>query len=309
MIGRGSSLYSRMGIEQETSSDEEDTNVSSPVTPDSQIRSRALSLEEGSSKSSLSFTCRSARRIERQSGYPYEDGDASSFGSLAGWGVICNGEDGQEVVERGGENHETGVGSDERAFSSPNACCAPHSAWPAVSSSFTEQTSDSYGSFLRYIGTADIESSSPTMSEEQFDALPDWSDVEDDPEYDTFFVKQPVSWSSTASSSASDPVINEDSMASRRAYELSGYPRSSMVHSHESPTSLVPETVERASVTGRGEKRKQLEPDELGSASKRVKRTVERRRRRRRRLPTATTRVGRHGGLTPSSACEITGVI
>ncbi|KAF1849539.1 uncharacterized protein K460DRAFT_365426 [Cucurbitaria berberidis CBS 394.84] len=129
---------------------------------------------------------------------------------------------------------------------------ALHNGPLTAAPSLTEQSNDSHESFLRYIETPNAEIAIPFVSEEDFDALPDWSEVEDEAEYNTCFIKQPFLWSPTASSSS----IHLLTMASPAVHIPSGYPRAS----------LAPRADRQTPVKERGEKRKQSEPHDLGSA-------------------------------------------
>jgi hypothetical protein len=67
--------------------------------------------------------------------------------------------------------------------------------------SFTRRSFDSCDLFLESIGLLVAKDDHETIGDEDFDNLPDWSDVEDDPEYNVFFEKPEYQWSESAASS------------------------------------------------------------------------------------------------------------
>ncbi|KAB2111582.1 hypothetical protein AG0111_0g1025 [Alternaria gaisen] len=67
--------------------------------------------------------------------------------------------------------------------------------------SFTRRSFDSCDLFLESIGLLVAKDDHETIVDEDFDNLPDWSDVEDDPEYNVFFEKPEYQWSENAASS------------------------------------------------------------------------------------------------------------
>jgi hypothetical protein len=140
-------------------------------------RSPALSLSSKSSTSTRSFACRSARRIERkhETAEDAQD-DVSCFGSLSGWGI------------GGGRT----------------------SAGPAMLSRFsiecgTVHTARTLDPLAKEDKPAFI------ISNVEFNALPDWSDVEDDPEHNVHFEQDSDIWSvsSMASSNNVAPGIDK----------------------------------------------------------------------------------------------------
>jgi hypothetical protein len=139
-----------------------------------QSSSRTLSLASTSSDSTWSFACQSARRIKREHerGYQSEDdGSEGSFGSLSGWGVTIHDNTSVQQAPEVPENIVT---------------CPPNS-----SAGLNEQV------FV--------------ISDAEFDALPDWSDVEDEPEYNAPLVKDTEVWSVT-SIAESDAVHTQQTL-------------------------------------------------------------------------------------------------
>lgn len=67
--------------------------------------------------------------------------------------------------------------------------------------SFTRRSFDSCDLFLESIGLLVAKNDHETIGDEDFDNLPDWSDVEDDPEYNVFFEELEYQWSESAASS------------------------------------------------------------------------------------------------------------
>ena len=74
--------------------------------------------------------------------------------------------------------------------------------------SFTLLSADSCDLFLESIGLPILDESLHRVDDEDFEALPDWSDVEDDPEYNEF-VEEQFRWSATNSSCSSNPSMQE----------------------------------------------------------------------------------------------------
>jgi hypothetical protein len=114
-----------------------------------QSRSHTLSLSSRSSPSTWSFACYSARRLEREHDDAISD-SGSSFGSLSGWGVTT------------GENENLEQLTGE-AICGETQDALPDTL-PSHGPSFKQDTDD-------------------------FDILPDWAIVEDDPDYNVQFVR------------------------------------------------------------------------------------------------------------------------
>jgi hypothetical protein len=175
--------------------------------------SRTLSLTSASSDSSWSFACRSARRIEQKHTRKEEGkvfGDEPKDDSCAFQSTI--------VVHRFDHPQRNTFYRpircslpDEKPMEPP--CVPDGEAYtnstltrlirhPKKTHSFTRRSIDSADVFLWSIGIRIPGAKFTRMSDEEFDNLPDWSDVEDDPEYDTV-EKRSCCWSSTASSCSS----------------------------------------------------------------------------------------------------------
>lgn len=133
--------------------------------------SHTLSVSSRSSASTWSFACRSARRIEREHRDGVDDDDASSFGSLSGWRVTYSDK------TAGGESLKMCA----MDFGMQEAQWSNASSWRSMSSSSPSRH----------------ESGIMAMSDAEFHALPDYSDIESDSAYDS-----PYSPGSDASSRA-----------------------------------------------------------------------------------------------------------
>ncbi|CAO2651745.1 Nn.00g000280.m01.CDS01 [Neocucurbitaria sp. VM-36] len=270
MIGHASSSPTPNNTIKEVSTQKEAVAIVESRTPDSYSSSRTLSLTSVSSSSTWSFACRSAHRVEQGNEEMNED-DVSSFGSLNGWGVTKCEKASYDLVNE----------------PAPNALSAL--------SSLTNDPSDSYESFMRYIEPSNTDGSRPTISDEEFDALPDWSDVEDDPEYNASIIKQRFAWSSTASSSSTpDGVVEGNNMVFPAVYIPSGYPAATTARVDGEVVALAPHTVGQTAMMKRGEKRKLDETQDIDIALKRAKIMKYKGKR---RLPTFSSRKGRHGGF------------
>jgi hypothetical protein len=175
--------------------------------------SRTLNLTSASSDSSWSFACRSARRIE-------QDHTGKEEGTVFGDEPKDNSCTFQSTIVVHGFDH-----SQRNTFYRPIRCSLPDKQPmepPCIADgetdtkstltgptrhakrtpSFTRRSIDSADVFLWSIGIRIPGAKFTRMSDEEFDKLPDWSDVEDDPEYDTV-EKRSYCWSSTASSCSS----------------------------------------------------------------------------------------------------------
>lgn len=268
-IGREPASPISYAVKHDVSSHHLEVHANIFVTPNSYTPSRALRLSSINSGTSWSFVCRSAQRLEQEREEIDDDDDASSFGSLTGWGVANYGQTVSGITNKGPLRNE------------PSALPSP-----------TEESDDSYQSFLRYIDVSDDDTSCPMMSKEEFDALPDWSDVEDDPLYNTPFPKQRFAWSSTASSASLDNEAGEVNMD--LSATPSEYPAAFSSHPYGKPVSPAQEHVGQANIATRVEKRKRNESQELDSSLKRAKFTELKLKR---RLPPSSRRRGRKGGL------------
>jgi hypothetical protein len=124
-------------------------------------RSRIWKCSSKSSASTWSFACLSARHVERENEEWTDDEDLSSFGSLSGWDIT-----------------RTDTISDME--DAPGCFYIPGGE---VFSSSTQTNKQ-----VTFVSDAD------------FDALPDWSDAEEDPGYNEAFVPDSSVWSITCRS-------------------------------------------------------------------------------------------------------------
>jgi hypothetical protein len=135
-------------------------------------RSHAVFLSIESSVSTWPFTCQSARRAEQeQEDQEADSGDSIvSFRSLSGWGVASANDQGDNASLR--------------------------SNVPDASDDVDGQRDDLFPSF------AQLSNHRSFITDSEFDALPDWSDVGYDPEYNKSYICGSEVWSvsSTASS-------------------------------------------------------------------------------------------------------------
>ncbi|KAF1833381.1 hypothetical protein BDW02DRAFT_483676, partial [Decorospora gaudefroyi] len=171
---------------------------------------RVLSLETGSSGSAWSFACRSARHIERHRAQSEHNDDSSSFGSLVGWGptILAHKFDHPQrnTFYRPARRSTNDTMKVQRALAIDGAWGAGFGDTPMRSDahyertpSFTRRSFDSCDLFLQSIDLPAPAQNHEGMTDAEFEALPDWSDVEDDPEYN-YSMKSSFCWSNTASS-------------------------------------------------------------------------------------------------------------
>jgi hypothetical protein len=112
------------------------------------------------------------------------DSDTALFGDLGDWGVEYACDDGEVSNDLESTNihhklhHPHGKRFDRPV---PNDSVTPAAHMERVSS-FANRSTDSCDDFLESIGLA--AHACPTMSDEEFEALLDWSDVEDDPDFE-----------------------------------------------------------------------------------------------------------------------------
>jgi hypothetical protein len=179
--------------------------------------SKTLSLTSEESDSTWSFAYSSARQVERHSTQGERDDDANSVGSFAGSanrsGVVMSHSHQNSVDARvGGHNCPLRgymINRTSKAQVLPfgvadSALPANHTFnWPTAHAerapSFTTRSIDSCDLFLESIGLPIFPENHSTTSDEDLDGLPNWSDVEDDPEYNQF-EERSFHWSDTNSS-------------------------------------------------------------------------------------------------------------
>jgi hypothetical protein len=138
----------------------------SPELPRSS--SPTLTLSSTISTSPWSFACRSARRAEREHAGHNESDDESTCGSLDGWGV-------SSTLEQQDEASDTGE--------------------------FFEHASQ-YSNLIDPSPGSREHKHDSCKSDEEFDALPEWSDVEDESEYNEPFKRDSDAWSVTSAGSS-----------------------------------------------------------------------------------------------------------
>lgn len=180
-----------------------------------------LSLSSASSDSSWSFACCDARRIERDHAQlKYDDptnlSRKSTTLSLAsssdsGWSFTCRS---ARRVER---EFAQDNGREEQTTTDHHGVRLPHgenvslpvqdkviapAPQPEQPRATPKQSAVFCGLFVGIPEQAEFHLPYSAMSDEEFAALPDWSDVEDDPEYNVCD-DEPFCWSSTASSHSS----------------------------------------------------------------------------------------------------------
>ena len=192
---------------------------------------RSLSLTPTSMNSKWSFACRSARRIEGDCAASDCNGNASSFGSLEVWGI-----DNASDETGTGQNGPVGLNTSDsmRRLSTPSISNARKTLGDARNAgisasgrlertlSFTQESVDSCDLFLKSIGLPVPETTFPMMSDEEFEALPNWSDVENDTEYNEV-EERSSHWSNSDSSYSSRASMDAD-FVFPRVWVPSGYP-------------------------------------------------------------------------------------
>jgi hypothetical protein len=166
--------------------------------------SKTLSLTSGESDSTWSFACSAARRVERHPTQRKRDDEANSVGSFAcsvnRSGVVMSHNHENSVDARVGDHNRPlrkyimdRTSRAQRLHSSiaDNTLSATHSfnrptAHMERAPSFTQRSVDSCDLFLESIGLPILPDDLPATSDEDLEDLPNWSDVEDDPEYNQF---------------------------------------------------------------------------------------------------------------------------
>jgi hypothetical protein len=136
------------------------------------FRSHTVSLSSESSSSTWSFACQSACRVEQaqQEQKAASGDDVSSFASLSVWDVTFGDDEGDRLPLR---------------FNVPD-----------TSDYADVQRGD------RFSSPAQPSNQIPFIMDAEFDALPDWSDVEYDPEYNTPYIDDSEVWSVTSMASS-----------------------------------------------------------------------------------------------------------
>ena len=158
----------------------------------STAQARRLSLASASTASSWSFACRSARRREREE--DEDDGEFSSLGRIAGWGM---------AGQASGSSSTAIPETDTSSLNSQSKSSLHLREAPQVSAKFS---ASAYDLFPESDLHNDDMPGRPMMSDATFAALPNWSDVEDDPEYDSGGDQPAFCWSTTASSCLMDTL-------------------------------------------------------------------------------------------------------
>jgi hypothetical protein len=205
---------------------------SSVADIDSHTDANMLSLTSQESISALSFACGAARRVEGDNAQQQSDDQASVAGGFAGPvnhnGFVTSHSHGDSVgvkvddhnrplqppsLDRTSDQHRIPAEADMSTVRADNSV-----AWEAArmesAPSFTRRSADSCDLFLKSIGLPIHEDSNPRTDNEylddfDMDDLPDWSDVEDDPEYNQF-EERSFHWTDTDSSHSSRISIMAD---------------------------------------------------------------------------------------------------
>jgi hypothetical protein len=195
--------------EENISSEEFEQDDDAGVTKDQSLGPRTLSLTTTSSSSSWSFACRSTRRVERDHTPQKRD--------VVDPDLKEDSRNPQSTIVFHTFNHPQ-----RNTFYRPVRCSTSHEAsnnppcaldgegesgptliWPTIHTKrrpcFTRRSIDSADLFLWSIGIRISGVNHTRMSDEEFANLPDWSDVEDDPEYN-MVEERLFCWSDAASS-------------------------------------------------------------------------------------------------------------
>jgi hypothetical protein len=205
---------------------------SSMADLESHADANTLSLTSKESISALSFACCAARRVEGDHAQQQSDDQASVAGGFAGpikhnkfitshshgdsVGVKADDHDcpfQPSSLDRASDQHRTPAEIEMGTARGDNSV-----AWEAAgmesAPSFTRRSADSCDLFLKSIGLPIHEDSNPRtdnkyLDDFDMDDLPDWSDVEDDPEYNQF-EERSFHWTDTDSSHSSRISIMAD---------------------------------------------------------------------------------------------------
>ncbi|CAN9086512.1 unnamed protein product [Alternaria alternata] len=133
----------------------------------------------------LDVTIHSVRRSEREYTQRKRN-DANPFGRLAG--PTHHDKVKHWLIHQ--EDHSTKAETDssDPQYHNVDLSFRPQAHMDRTPS-FTRRSFDSCDFFLESIGLLVAKDDHETIGDEDFDNLPDWSDVEDDPEYNVFFEK------------------------------------------------------------------------------------------------------------------------
>ncbi|KAA8621873.1 hypothetical protein A1F94_008016 [Pyrenophora tritici-repentis] len=159
------------------------------------------------SDSTWSFACSSARRIERGHTAPDEDDDTLSFESLLDWVV---GPDRDKVdTDATREPNTNDTWNAPRVLEDARDAGIGTAGRSTRNLSLSHRSVDSCDLFLQSISFPIHETSFSMMSDEEFEALPDWSDVEEEDEYNVYLERY-HHWSNTNSAYSSRLSMEAD---------------------------------------------------------------------------------------------------
>jgi hypothetical protein len=161
-------------------------------------KSRALDITSVENSMDNPLAIHSVRQSDQECTQRKRNNDANPFGGLAG-------PTHRDKVEHWLIHQEDFSTKAEADSSDPQYRNVDLSFRPQAhmdrTPSFTRRSFDSCDLFLESIGLLVAKDDHGTIGDEDFDNLPDWSDVEDDPEYNMFFEKPEYQWSESAASS------------------------------------------------------------------------------------------------------------
>ncbi|CAN9213320.1 unnamed protein product [Alternaria alternata] len=167
------------------------------IAEGSLVRSRALDVTSVKNSMDNSLAIHSVRRSEREYTQRKRN-DANSFGRLAG--PTHHDKVKHWLIHQEDLSIKAETDSSDPQYRNVDLSFRPQ-AHMHRTPSFTRRSFDSCDFFLESIGLLVAKDDHETIGDEDFDNLPDWSDVEDDPEYNVFFEKPEYQWSESAASS------------------------------------------------------------------------------------------------------------
>jgi hypothetical protein len=155
------------------------SRMSSDLAKERFASSRTLSLTSKESNVESLLALHSARQTEHELTQRKRDNEATWFGGFAG--PVDRDRVALWLVEQKSiDTKAEGNAPESEHRNIVDRPPSPH-AHMERTPSFTKRTIDSCDVFLESIGLAGAEKDDRTMSDEEFDNLPNWSDVEDDP--------------------------------------------------------------------------------------------------------------------------------
>lgn len=161
-------------------------------------RSRALNVTSVENSMDNPLAIHSVRQSEQEHTQRKGNNDANPFGGLVGPTHRDKVE--HWLIQQEDFSIKAEADSSDPQYRNDDLSFRPQAHMDRTPS-FTRRSFDSCDLFLESIGLLVAKDDHGTIGDEDFDNLPDWSDVENDPEYNVFFEKPEYQWSDSAASS------------------------------------------------------------------------------------------------------------